>query len=719
MVAALPPQPMLPGPVGPMGALSPAPAALAVAPPMPPPMPAPSPMDPLSAAPGMLADPTTMLTLLLLLAGDDERDHGPRYPAWYRPEDCPKPDAALVQAKATRDKSLYDRLVRRMGRDRLIFLMLSVGRFRDFDEDAEITFADASVAQDAALVINLIAGTDTNFEARARRLDEAEIAEKKEQAAHLFREQNIDRHARAFGTSLKYDEAATAVKTGHLCARLSLDYYAERDQFPVRCELLDPATCYPTWDGERGMRTMTRAYTQTVEEIVAAHDTPERTLAAKLLDPLKKVRGKDGIERTRTLADTVEALEYWDRRWYSLVVDGEEVATEEHKYGCVPFVYLRSPFGDSGISTLAGLVGPGGTIGTAANDAGDALAMKGLSHIWATIKTHTQREAIMGRLFTELKKTANPNRTFEQTADRYGETPDVTNAEGGISLLLAGAEKEVHNPPDPRYQMIAPLMGVLNEGVQRSLMPASAYGLTQNANESGYAIEGLNESGRDKLTPWLTMLEEFDRQTTEMALKLYRDWGYLLGTDGERGEVDVLRRRPIPGQPTVLTLTPEELRQVGVKIRSKRTSIRISNLGKIANDLAMLKANGWLEDVDAMEKLGVQDPLAALQRIEIQEFEKSDIYKNIRLVKWLEEQGKYDEAAMARQMVTAQGAPGAAQGGSPMGGGQPGMPGAPGAPPGVPMGPQGAQSPLGAMGMPSRLAGPVPQMVGPPPGSLA
>src|SRR5690606_24113154 len=147
---------------------------------------------------------------------------------------------------------------------------------------------------------------------------------------------------------------------------------------------------------------------------------------------------------------------------------------------------------------------------------------------------------------------------------------------------------------------------------------------------------------------------------------------------------------------------------------------RISNLGKIANDLAMLKANGWLEDVDALERLGVQDPMAALQRIEIQEFEKSDIYKNIRLIKWLEEQGKYDEAAMARQMLQSGGssAPGGGGGMQEMaqqlGGG-----GMPGSPPGVPQGPQMAQSPQGAMGLPSRLPGPVPQMQGPPPGSLA
>lgn len=672
------------------------------------------PVDPMAQAGAFMQDPAVMLTLLLLMAQDEEREQGPIYPKWYDKDAYRKPKADDIQAKASEDKSLYSKLVRRMGRDRLIFLLLSVGRFEDGSEDDAITFQDSSVAQDAALVINLIAGTDTNFEARSRRLDEAEIAEKKEQAAHLFREQNIERHAKAYGTNLKYDEASTAVKTGHLCARLSLDYYAERDHFPVKMDLLDPATCYPTWDGDRGMETMTRSYKQTVRQVIATFETPDNKLGKKLLK--EKITDKNtGMERTRTLSDTVEVHEYWDRRWYGVTVEGEEALIEEHKYGFVPFVYLRSPFGDAGISQLAGLEGI-----NRVNDAGDDIANKGLSHIWATIKTHTQREAIMGRLFTELKKTANPPRTFEQTPDRYGETPDVTNAEGGISLLLAGAERELPQQVDPRYQMIAPLMGMLNEGVQRSLMPASAYGLTQNANESGYAIEGLNESGRDKLTPWLMMLESFDKQVTEMAFTMYRDWGYLLGTDGERGEVDVMRRRPIPGEPTVLTLTPQELRDVGVTIRAKRTSIRISNLGKIANDLAMLKANGWLEDVDALERLGVQDPMAALQRIEIQEFEKSDIYKNIRLVKWLEEQGKWDEAAMARQMLQSGGssAPGGGGGMQEMaqqlGGG-----GMPGSPPGVPQGPQMAQSPQGAMGLPSRLPGPVPQMQGPPPGSLA
>jgi hypothetical protein len=663
----------------------------------------------------MLNDPMVLMLVLQMMNEDAQRDQGPMYEKWYRPEDYPRPKVSYVIDKTDADKSLYQPLVRRMAQERLIYLVMDVGRFPDFDHLAEITFTDPSLAQDSALVVNLVATTDTNFEARARRLDEAEIAEKKEQIAHAALEKWERRHQRMYGTSLRYDEAKTAITTGHLAARFSCDFDAESDEVPVNMDLLDPATCFPTWDGERGMRTMTRKYRQTLEQVIATWATKENKLEKKLMR--RKVKDENGRMRVRTLSDTVDVHEYWDRRWYVIAVDGEEALTAEHKYGCVPFEYIRSPFGDSGVLSLDAL-----TNGGRSKDMGDEIAMKGLSHIWASKITHSQREAIMGRLLTELKKTANPDRTFEQAPSRYGETPQVTNAEGGISLLVMGEEREVPGPQKPGLSLVGPLMGTINEGVQRSLMPASAYGVSSNANESGTAIEGLNEAGRDKLTAWLEMLERWDQAKAEKVFRFTRDHGRMLGSEGRRGYFEVPRQKPKPGQDAIIEVTPQELRQVGLHIRAKRTSLRLSNLGNLGNAIMPWIQGGMMEKVEALEMRGVQDPIAALERIRIEQWEESDVYKNIGLIKYLEKQGKHDEAIMARTLVMQ----GGGGGGGPMGappsgppiGGPPGGPGVNGgAPPGVPMGPQGASSPMGALGTGSRLAGPPPGHIGAPPGA--
>lgn len=684
-------------------------------------------MDPMA----MLANPEVLTALLDLIAKEEELQNGPVYKKWYKPGDYQKPTISKVQAKADADRSLHSKLVRRFAEDRAFLQLLTVGKFADFDDEVETTFQDASLAHDVALVVNLVGGTEPNFEANSRRLDEVEIAEKKEQFAHAFRDKNERRHARMYGTALRFDEAKYAVEYGHYVKRLSLDFDAESDEVPIRSDLLDPATCFPTFGGEYGLKAMTRIYPQTIDQIIATWATKENKIGKKLLD--KKVKKSNGEERYFTLDDRLDVYEYWDRRWYCIVVEGEEVVTAEHKFGFVPFVYKHSRFGDAGPTSLNNM-NPYGSGGR--HTAQDEIASKGLSHIWASKQTHSQREAMMGRMYTELKKTANPDRTFEQDANRYGQSPDVTNAEGGISLLLMGSERELPPTPKPGLSLVGPIMGVTNESIQRGLLPASMYGITQNANESGTAIEGLSESGRDKLTAWLVLLEEADRDEIEMALTLQRDWGHLLGSEGQKGYVELERVRPTEDQEETFALAPKELRQVGVRIRSKRTSLRLSNLGAMGNALTAWKNNGWLEDHEALEMRGVRDPIAALERIQIQEWKKSEMYQNVGLIKYLERNGQVDEAMMVRQMVMGQsqgGGPGG-PGGPPPSGPPPGMmgpggpppgmpPGGPGvnggAPPGIPMGPQGASPQMGPMGLPSRIQGPPPSNPqGVPPGSL-
>lgn len=700
-----------------MGA-QPAAMQMGAAPPMPappppmgmPPMGGPPmgmPMDPMAA---VMQDPLVLAELIRLITEEIEQENGPVYPRWYKPERYPKPKMEQWEAKARKDQSLHQLLVKRILAEREILALRTVGQFPDAEEDSEMTFSDPSMVHDFNLAASTVAGCEVSFSAKARTLDEADLVEKKQLAAFSFRDRWKRRNQAMYGTDLQYDEAKIAMGTGRLVARFSLDFDAERDQFPVKADLLDPTTCFPTWEGDRGLANMTRVYSQTVDQIVATFDDGSRNLRKKLLDAT--VKTETGAERQRTMDDQVEVIEYWDRRWYAVSAAGIEVIVAEHRYGFVPFVYVMSPYGDAGPQSLHSMKplvsGPSGTVQL-------DIASKGLSHIWATWKAHEQREAILGRLFTELKKTGNPPRIFAQDLSVYGEAPEVGDQEGGIYMIRRGLEEEVPGPQKPGFSLIGPIMGAVNEAAARGYMPASAYGLTSNANESGTAIESLNESGRDKITPWLTMLQRWDAECAMMALSLFRDWGHLLGTDGERGEFEIEMRQVSEDGEGTFIISPADIRKVGVKLEAKRTSLRLASLGRLGNDLATWKANGWLLDEEALEMRGVENPREYLRQVEIQEMKKDPEYRKLAIVKMMEEEGDFVGAMMYRQMIMSQG--GMQQGGQPpqQGGPQPmdpTLPGGPGtrggAPPGSGMGPQTAQPMTGSLGMPSRMAGPPP-----------
>lgn len=726
------PAPMMrpPGPVGmpmagpppmPMGAppLGPAPAPALPPPPMPSPlalagggMPLPMPMQQAGIDPmRMLADPMMLMLVLQLIAEDEEAQNGPVYEPWFKPKDYPKPMSTAIQHKAWRDKALYEPLIRRMAADRQILLLLDVGKWRDHNEDIEAVFSDPSLVHDYMLQVNLVAGCDLNYDAKARTLDEEALAEKKELFAHAFRDHNERRHARMYGTELSYDEVKFFAGMGHVVARIVYDLNARSDQCPIKMDLLDPATCFPTWDGERGMLSMTRLYAERVKTICATWETKKNKVKDTILESF--VETKDG-KRLATMDDMVEVIEYWDRDHNVVIANGVEVFHWEHKYGFVPFVYVRTPFGDSGPTSLHALhrttgVIDGGTL-TAAE-----IASKGLSVIWASKLTHTQRETLLGTLMTEVNKVRNPPRSFEQDMAIYGSAPQVSDAPGGITLLRKNLENEVPGPQKPGMSLIPAVMAAVNEANQRGLMPASSYGLTMNANESGTAIEGLNESGRDKISPLLKGMTRYHTECAEMALRLVRDWGHLMGSEGDKGSLYVPRINPDPSEDGYVKLTPKELRQVGIEIRVKMTSLRLQNLGNLGNALGIWKSNGWIEDIEALEMRGVRDPKATLRRIQIQELKNSDDYKRIAIMKMLREEGDLEgiqilQQMMMKELMAAQN--GGQPGGPPQGGPPPGMPPtAPGGPntmggniPGQPQGPQ-MQNPLagGGLGMPAQI----------------
>lgn len=712
-----PPPPVARPPVGPprnVLPLGPPPApnraALAPAIPAPPPtapvMQSPLPMIPPGPSPlamagsGMLnpqtamADPAVFMALLMLIASEMEQEYQPIYPAWYEKgkDRLKKPKAGDVMHRATATKDLYTDLLLRWKADREWLRLAVVGVFENFDKDAEKTFQDASLVLDRQLVVGTLAEAELMPKVRAPKKRFADDAEKIEGYMLCARRDMEARHYRTFGVPLAYDESNTLTMYGHLVSRrIPIFDGTSHGEYPIQCDLLDPATCFPIWAGGRGLAEMHRIYRQSIGEIVGTWDRENNKIEKKIL--AKPYRMASGAERDRTPEDELEVYEFWDARWHTVVVDGEIIHEWEHKLGEVPFVYVRSPIGEPSQVTEPGL---DGTVTQRRQE----LAAKGLSHIAYLKKTHEQKEAIFGAMMTELAKVRNPPRTFEQSYNVYMDAPAVTNAEGGIGMLRAGDEREVQTPLPQGFQLAGPVLTAVQEAQARGMMPREAFGIG-GSQASGTGNEGLIESGRDKVQPWQATLELYHTMCLDMDLRHIRNWGHLMGADGERGQLSYASE-DAENEDTYVTITPQMLRQATYKTDVKLTSFRLQHDMMKSQYVQMRKSMGLMLDSDALEMFGVHDPEKYLREIEIQEFKKTDAYRQGKLLEWMQQEGETPQSMnIARRFIMQAamqggGQPGMQGGGGPQGPTPPGMAqamGAPtgrqgGAPPGA-MGPQG------------------------------
>lgn len=647
-----------------------------------------------------MQDPEVAQALINLLIQEIDPDEGPKRPPWYNDDDYPKPKPNDIADKVEQDHRDYSRLIDRMRRDRDRIRMAVVGAFKDHDSENEVTFQDASLAIDVQLITSILAAADLIFWKSAKKAGKADDAQKIENLCYAITEQAAARYHAMTGMDWKTDLIKTALSTGHLVSRVLPRLDADEGEVPVNIDLLDPATCYPTWD-EYGLETMTRLYRLDVTRVFRGFRLDKKQ-QKKVLD--KRAKNKDGTYRPRSITDTVEVKEYWDRRWYALTVDDDVIiGPVEHDMGKVPFRVTRSAIGDPGNVYEHNLHVDGGTENFMQMD----LVNKGQSHIQLLQKTHEQREAIMGIFATEVKKIRNPPRTFEQAITVYGDAPEISNAEGMVNMLRMGEEVEVPSQPDPRFSLMGPLIATVNESAQMGRMSPSDYGLQPGSQSSGAVVEGLSESSKDKLNLWKIMVQNHVAAVLEDALGCLRDHGKKLGPEGHRGEpYEIELQHPIEGKEGYFEFDYRILRESSCHVRVQLTSLRMQNLGQLGNAIQMWDSMGRMTDEEALSLRGVRDPEAYMRKVEIEQFKKTPEFKTARLIEWMKEEEMFEELPTVLYLLATQGGSG---GGPPGGGGQAGaMPGNGGPPP-----------PAGMPGGPGQQGGRPPQLPGPPPSITA
>lgn len=677
---------------------------------------------PMPNGPGIDLDMIRQLVLML-----DPHALDPTRKPWQEPE---KPTDTDMANKISADQSDYQDLLQRFS-DHLAYLDVEkpvVGVHQGFDPDVERYWVSSLLRDEEEQTVASIGAVDVAFFAEARTSADRDEAQMKENFLYYLRDEALSQYARAGFGSRKMAEVKYGFRYGRIVARNTMKLDADPDECPFVQHLIDPATCFPTWEDDRGLSHMTRVYRQTVSQIVGQHASEKKGDDKRIV---KLLTGKRSGQQSLTMDDECEVREYYDRKWYAVYAAGILIkGPVAHNYGEVPFVYEMTELGESASAQdpnqakRSHATPSGRTTATRAN-----IAKKGQSAIAGRILTHTQREAMLGMLMTKFEGDLNPALIIKQGLTSQGKgLPEVSLAPGARSGL--NADESIENPPiAPVPATFGPLFSASGEDIGRSSKSPQAYGLSPGAGQaSGYAIEGLSESARYKDQPIIDMLERFHKNCGEQLLRIYRDWGHLLGQDGQRGTLTIPRMQPSYNESATFELKPDIIKRTGTRISCELQELRLQTLNQTLNALNLARQGGAItrDQYIRMAKLpGWRDPWRTMREVDIEGLKEMPEYKLAALLRYVteEEQDPLLSELIVQQIIKGKISNGTASGGPPGSMPQPPQPGGPAQTPGISMPGMGqppgpGSGPRGPMG-PNR-SGPIPLSPpgGVPPGGI-
>lgn len=675
--------------------------------------------DPFSMmGPGPALDPKMLMDLLGDLLGPQPL---PRHrDRWQEP---PKPTAAEMLSKASQDRNQLIALNRRFQDDLARIRMESVGVYDDFDEDVDLPFRDDALAVEDQMIASLVGTIPPTFESPKRRLADADESQAKEDFLAYLHEEHRRQHERAGFSDLDIELTKTITRYGRICTRNMCAFQGQPGHAPFFMRAIDPAIVYPTFAGNRGLIVVTLIYTQRVADLIGDHDT-DGELEKKLFKGTMKNTKRN---RAYDWDDEIEVTEYWDCKWFGLFAAGELVKGPlAHDYGEPPFVYTHASYGDPGYTRTPEqrniLDAQGLTITPSQAD----LSRRGMSHFSTRFTNHAQREAMLGKLQTAFRMWKQEPLYVAQDDEVYGKgTPKISRASGAINTIRRDHEQMVP-PPDPQLPpTLGPLMAAVNEGAARAGLSPAEYGMTPSAQQSGYAIAGLSENGKHKLSPVIKTKQSHHAAVGEQRLRFYRDWGHLLGDEGEKGMIAFPKSMPdrTKGGESMWEVTPEMIDRTGTQVTCALVETPdISSLSAMANAFGLLGQQGAMSRREKIRLLGLpgsRNPEQTMREVDIEGLREMPEFKLASLLKYVVEE--MDEPDLA-DFIMAQIAKGKAkeQGamapppGPPMGSGGPQgpPPGGPASVPGMslpgmgqPPGTEGGRPPMGPMnqGPPNEL----------------
>lgn len=608
--------PIMPPPPAPGGAMGAAVGAgmNAMTPPSPEPFGLAVPTDPMAAQDVATPVPDIMGTggdpfLDALMDGFTKRTGFKKPRNWREP---PKPTAAQILDFADDQEKRYQKLVDRFEDDRKTYMLKQSGNFKSFDPDEDEEIAGTGMTDEINLVANIIAGIDLQLENVVTDPAKIEAAQRNENFLYRAREEAIDRHALSGNGDLARDEGICVTVYGRVVCRITPAI--DDEDWPFRETLLDAAFCYPFFQKGR-LTKMVRIYADTVGNIIDEFDED-----GDLADRLLAANPKEGRREKRKLDDSVRVVEYYDEWYRAISVDDEWVIpVTAHEYGVVPFVYTTV---SNGLPSFTRMAQTGKVLPDTTPTSSEELAESGLAMFHFRKKAQWTQDAVNTVLLNALDRDINDPAWMivgDEMAQRSNGARRIVNKRGMANYVIKDHETLQPLMTQVNPSTLGPLTQALNMDRDTGAMPRTAYGASQDGQVSGNAIEGLNEAGRDKLTPYLRALQQYHARKAQLYLQLWRDFGNLYGYDDmdmPTGALTVPSRRRGPGTDLMsVTITPENIEDTGVKVKCRMTSIRLQNLGALANAAGMWMQAGTMSRRQAMELRGDPDPNATFEEI--------------------------------------------------------------------------------------------------------
>ncbi len=456
-------------------------------------------------------------------------------------------------------------------------------------------------------------------------IDEEESTAKEDDVHWLFENWEIQ-HRRAGLGQLRWRLPDWAMKDGLIVSHVGLD--PSNEDTGIRFRLIDPATAFPVWEGDRGLSHLYRVYEADAATVVGDFGDAEGKLEKKVM----KI-AKGGGDNKYDPRFTAEVIEYWDRNCRIISFADEEIDYREHGHARVPFVATACPWGDDSDSTV-GLVG--GSYGwsnterlpngervapdqSGGNSRGDRITRRYRPFLSQVFAAHDQSEAVMSRVATDLKN--GPRYALQQSMLGAVDGPpdDIDRNTPGWAAIVSENDTPVLLAPTPP-QLVQTAMMADAQNRTASGVPASLMGQNPAAQTPGTAVNALNAAGLERFAPVVEMVQDHLTDVFEWALVLQRDYMPILGSEGKRGSLRAPRRTRT-GDAPAHEVTQEMLDRSGPRVRVLLHKKGIPD-PSVVNSIVMLKNIQEISSEKVQGLLGETDPTREMKRIRMDQLQQ-------------------------------------------------------------------------------------------------
>lgn len=527
---------------------------------------------------------------------------GPRYPAWYTPPPAPDLDDVLAEARQQREDH-GERV------DQMAEMLEWINGERNGLRERDLQLADAGelavftspeIGDEHYRLCAWVAGMRYSFDCSPREAIDRDEAMAIEDYLMLWWRSWKRDHLAEGNVPLERTLPDQSGKAGMLATFRAVD--PSNPLTGIRTRMIDPATCYPVYEGARGLGAVYLIYDDEAGNVVGNFGGNDTTVDKKVREIAHTPDGR--LDRRHR----DEVIEYWDREWCLVAYGGEEILRLRHRYGTVPFTITPGGFGQDGFvrsPTRRGVerdvilreVGSGGAGGS---DRQTDLARLYQPFLWRSVKAHAQKEALGAHLITAAFRAMNPPMVVKKSIMSKRADIQVDVQEGGRTEIDADSAIEpLQNLPAP--EAMQPLLALL----QQNDLTGKPSGLLlgQSAPQtSGSAVSILTEQGYDIWTPVPMHVEAHLTALANDVLDLLRDFGGMLGP-GNNGVLYAPRRAGADnaGLPPKHEVTPELIERASVVVEAKLTKFNPNSLAGLLSAASIGKSLGVLDQQTIIE----------------------------------------------------------------------------------------------------------------------